>query len=666
MALPRHNIAFWCLLLFVFPVWVSAVTLSDAKLAIRQKQFDEAAKILEVLASRKKADIEAQYLLGTLYRNGSGVEQSHSKAFGWFSHAASGGHVKSQYALATMYENGWGTGTSVEQALYWYEISAEGGHRQSLQRLEALQENDRVANEAVSTEAAFQALRNDDSQLLRIFLTQSKSPNVKNDVGRTLLAEAMILHADQCFDAILEHNPELENMDSGRDSAVSLALRLHRMNHLKKILRLGPELGFRDSTGNSLVSLAVKQGSAEAVKILLSAGAPHSLPDEAGFSALDIAEMAGKQSVVQLLQAAGAEHSQQYVAMQETADATLDVTLQIKQLDILRRENASYSGWPLLHIAAYQGKSEVVARLLDEGASPLETTPAAESALHVVIKGGDLESLRYLYTSLPNNALDALLLTDLLKLAVREKQEAQALFLLRHLSIAQRVDLQLDPLMPGTCSADMEALTNYLIERRGRRPARGDNDALVDTLLCAIERNWSAALLLLLAQPDLGSCAGAADRKPLLVAAAKGSLDTVGTLLESGVDPECSDDSGVTALIAASTAGQVKVVGRLLSGGAKIDKVDKSGLAALHHAIAANQPVVAELLLESGASPGLRDGFSRTPLMYAAEQGALDVVKLLVTHGAQVNRRDSKGRTASRMAELNNNQDVLVYLNSLI
>jgi len=107
-------------------------------------------------------------------------------------------------------------------------------------------------------------------------------------------------------------------------------------------------------------------------------------------------------------------------------------------------------------------------------------------------------------------------------------------------------------------------------------------------------------------------------------------------------------------------------VERLLSAGARIDKVDNSGLAALHHAVAARQSMVTQLLLKRGAKPGLRDVFSRTPLMYAAEQGELDIVKLLVTYGARVNRRDSKGRTASNIAELHQNQDAWVYLDSLL
>jgi len=103
-----------------------ANSFEEARYAIRNKDFERAATLLEALASNGHKD--AQYQLAALYRGGQGVDQDHSKAAYWYKYAAEQGHVKAQYNLGVLYEQGWGVDKSTDQARNWYEKADQQGH----------------------------------------------------------------------------------------------------------------------------------------------------------------------------------------------------------------------------------------------------------------------------------------------------------------------------------------------------------------------------------------------------------------------------------------------------------------------------------------------------------------------------------------------------------
>ena len=83
-----------------------ANSFEEARYAIRNKDFKQAATLLEMLASNGHKD--AQYQLAALYRGGQGVAQDHGKAASWYKMAAEQGHVKAQYNLGVLYEQWMG------------------------------------------------------------------------------------------------------------------------------------------------------------------------------------------------------------------------------------------------------------------------------------------------------------------------------------------------------------------------------------------------------------------------------------------------------------------------------------------------------------------------------------------------------------------------------
>lgn len=75
-----------------------------------------------------KGDAGAQFNLGLLYAQGSGVTLDEQQAAEWFRHAAEQGLAAAQYNLGTLYAAGRGVIQDDREAVAWYRKAAEQGH----------------------------------------------------------------------------------------------------------------------------------------------------------------------------------------------------------------------------------------------------------------------------------------------------------------------------------------------------------------------------------------------------------------------------------------------------------------------------------------------------------------------------------------------------------
>ncbi len=82
---------------------------------------DEAAA---VRALAEQGDANAQFVLGTMYRDGQGVAQNYAEALRWWGNAAELGVVDAQFALGNLYAGGAGIAPDDIQAYMWYDIAA--------------------------------------------------------------------------------------------------------------------------------------------------------------------------------------------------------------------------------------------------------------------------------------------------------------------------------------------------------------------------------------------------------------------------------------------------------------------------------------------------------------------------------------------------------------
>jgi uncharacterized protein len=85
--------------------------------------------------SAEAGDASAQYRLGQLYDEGTGVPQDYGQAKEWFEKAAKQGHVGAQVNLGTLYLQGEGAPQSAQMALFWLSRAAEQGHALAFAKL---------------------------------------------------------------------------------------------------------------------------------------------------------------------------------------------------------------------------------------------------------------------------------------------------------------------------------------------------------------------------------------------------------------------------------------------------------------------------------------------------------------------------------------------------
>jgi len=95
-----------------------------------------------MLNAAESGDVEAQFLVGTLYQKRQQqraglftIPPDPSMPFQWFARAALQGHAEAQYRLATEYMRGFGVNRNWRNAVIWLKKAAEQGHVQAMKDL---------------------------------------------------------------------------------------------------------------------------------------------------------------------------------------------------------------------------------------------------------------------------------------------------------------------------------------------------------------------------------------------------------------------------------------------------------------------------------------------------------------------------------------------------
>lgn len=110
-----------------------------------QAAFDEWLPLAEL------GDVEAQYNLGVMYDQGTGMEKDLGKAAEWYRKAAEQGFVDAQANLGMMYYHGQGVSRDLEEAARWLQLAADRGDTEAKALLRRINDQARTAP---STETA--------------------------------------------------------------------------------------------------------------------------------------------------------------------------------------------------------------------------------------------------------------------------------------------------------------------------------------------------------------------------------------------------------------------------------------------------------------------------------------------------------------------------------
>lgn len=92
----------------------------------------------ECLAEAHKGNPIAQFVLGSRYERGDGVEQNYREAASWYLKAAEQGDRDAQYHLGLMHYHGRGMKKAPLEAYMWFEIAAANGYEEARSEITSL------------------------------------------------------------------------------------------------------------------------------------------------------------------------------------------------------------------------------------------------------------------------------------------------------------------------------------------------------------------------------------------------------------------------------------------------------------------------------------------------------------------------------------------------
>ena len=132
----------------------------------------------------------------------------------------------------------------------------------------------------------------------------------------------------------------------------------------------------------------------------------------------------------------------------------------------------------------------------------------------------------------------------------------------------------------------------------------------------------------------------------LVIAAFRGDVDRIETMMAAEVAPNLSNADGETALVTAVRRGNTAAAQALLTHGADPNLAAKRGPTPLAAAIASLNEKMIALLLANGANPNTHNADDPPPLDLASAKATSKIVKELLSAGANVNATDPDGGTA--------------------
>ena len=412
------------------------------------------------------------------------------------------------------------------------------------------------------------AARYADAAALRVLLERWRDRGLDvdplDDEGLTPLLTAAAYRSDgEGLRLLVSFGADLELRNDAGETPLHLAARLNpELEVMRALIELGADREAEDDDGWTPLLSAASSGRADKIGLLLELGVRVDPRSSDGASALHLAaaNAPDDEAVRRLLQAGLAP------------DLTDD------------------DGWTPLHAAAVfnrgEGVTDVLAALLDAGASLEAKTAIGETPLHVAAR-------------------------------MAERPEAVVAFLLdRGADVSARDDDGWTPLH-GAATAGHASVIRMLVAAGAEVDAR-DHRTFTPLLLLA---DWGGEPEAARALVDLGADVRALDRwrrNVLHLAVVSSGPEDLEAWVKLGAVLEGRSSIGETPLHVAARLG--------------------------------DDPEVLKSLVRLGAELEARDGDGWTPFLSAARAGAEGNVRALAALGADVNARSKLGRNALHLA----------------
>ncbi|MCS3940333.1 ankyrin repeat protein [Salinibacter ruber] len=293
---------------------------------------------------------------------------------------------------------------------------------------------------------------------------------------------------------------------------------------------------------------------------------------------------------------------------------------------------ADQIGLTPLIAAARAGATDVVERLLEQGAGPMEATEQGRTPLHGAARSGSVESIDLLLEV----GADPTRADSEGKAPIHEAARSGSVEAARRL-VEAGADPTRDTWTKGEDSGETR-LTPVYSAVKYVPPLGGDP---AETLRFFIEQGAGINCTDPLERSPIYFCKGPEvaellidagievnhfDRNgwsPLHKSAQERDAAVAQLLLDAGADPDISADAddAPAPLHHAAVSGAAEVAEALIAAGADVDKTSTKGIRPLHTAAERGDPAFAKVLLDAGADPTATDEEGDTPID-RAEEGA--------------------------------------------
>ena len=284
-----------------------------------------------------------------------------------------------------------------------------------------------------------------------------------------------------------------------------------------------------------------------------------------------------------------------------------------------------------LHIAAEDGHTNEVERLLANGAKVDELDKWLRTPLHLAAEWG--------YTGIVRDLLAAGADVN----AETRLGETPLFFALRY----QRGDED-----EVSAKENWKILANTLLSA-GAKIDLTNSTGLTPLHLAAGARNGDPDVVRQLIERGANVNAAEKSGDTVLHFAVLGdNPEMVKLLLDAGAKVEVRGPNDTPLHCAANRSRGAEIAKLLLRAGADVNTKDDEGETPLHHVpfFCCGTPDCARELMSAGADPNAKSENGRTPLHKAAEWGRADIVSVLLEGKALINATDNEGKTPLDLA----------------
>jgi len=549
--------------------------------------------------------------------------------------------------------------------------------------------------------------------VVRALVSAGADVNTQGNDSISALCFAIEEGHTEVVNILLDNGALIEVRDNDGCTPLWCAAASGQSDIVRSLVSLGADVNKQSYDGSSALSIASEKGHAAVVNILLHNGARIETRDNDGCTSLWFAASHGQTDVVRALMSAGADVNTQrnngtsalgFASENghvEIVNILLDNGAQIETRDNL--------GCTPLWFAAANGQTDVVRRLVSAGADVNTQGNDSVSALGFASQEGHIDTVKIL---LDNGS----------QTETRDNHGRTPLWCAAATGQVDVIDLLIGR------GADVDCVTYDGDTPLFAAAVKGQKDAVMT--LIRYGSNFShlkdeykdpLSVTVMWCQNDVeeilhllinnGLCVTAAKRgvnlSALMLAALRGRLDAVSTLVNHGADihernydnmypidvasycghtgvvqflTSCnSSNSSTTAMCrsnlyppsavhidcrcntAVHLTTDIQTMISLLEHGADVEAENVDGLRPIHCAVRTGLVELVELLIQHGANVDAADVFGNRPLHEAVCHG-LNVVQLLVQRGAKLNVQNIDGKTPLHIAVERQQSDVIVFL----